>query len=134
MYVHHARTYVRMYMCALRGFQQETRAGMMEGAKNSKASQRKGKPVAEESSGEDGALQIDVSGKKSGGKKPVDRAKKGEIKKAPGWGMGDLVWAKVSGFVHWPAKVSYFPWHCVEMVFCHCFLLLTLQDCPFPHF
>ena len=70
-----------------------------------KGSQRKGKSVAEESSGDDSVLPIDISGKKSGGKK-VDGTKKGEIKKAPGWSMGDVVWAKVYGFVYWPAEVS----------------------------
>ena len=103
----------------------------MEGAKNSKASQRKGKPIAEESSGDDSVLQIDVSGKKSGGKKPMDGAKKGEIKKAPGWGMGDLVWAKVSGFVHWPAKVSCFLGMCEYDVLALLFAASTLAKWPF---
>ena len=85
----------------------------MDGNKGGKASQKKSKTVPEESSGEDGVLQIDVDAskitKKGSGKKQTDGAKpkkKGSATVTPAqWGIGDIVWAKVSGFVHWPAKV-----------------------------
>ena len=82
-----------------------TRAGEMEGAK-AKLSSKKQRAAVEESSGEDGALQIDV-GKKGGGKKPGEGGKDGKAEE--GWSVGDLVWAKVSGYVHWPAKVRLCP-------------------------
>lgn len=88
----------------------------MEGssAKGAKVSQKKAKGVPDESSGDDGGLQIDVDAKKSGGKKQSDGAKpKKKAEAAPAWGIGDLVWAKVSGFVHWPAKVSVQRWYCL---------------------
>ena len=70
-----------------------------------------------ESSGEEGGLQIDVGrteGSNGGGGKK--EPSKGKVRK-PGrkktaakvepvdWKAGDIVWAKVSGFNYWPAKV-----------------------------
>lgn len=59
-----------------------------------------------DSSGEEGGLQIDVE--KGGGGKPktssaVGKVTKNETRK---WNPGDIVWAKVSGFNYWPAKVG----------------------------
>ncbi len=56
-----------------------------------------------DSSGDEGALQIDIersneSVRGGGGKTVSGKAKKG-------WEPGDVVWAKVTGFNYWPAKV-----------------------------
>ena len=57
-----------------------------------------------DSSGEEGGLQIDVS-KGDGSKNKVTKTGK-VAKTAPDvWKAGDVVWAKVSGFNYWPAKV-----------------------------
>ena len=57
-----------------------------------------------DSSGEEGGLQIDV-GKGDVSKNKVTKAGK-VVKPAPeAWKPGDIVWAKVSGFNFWPAKV-----------------------------
>ena len=57
-----------------------------------------------DSSGDEGALQIDIGGssesiKGGGGKVVAGRTKKG-------WKPGDVVWAKVTGFNYWPAQVN----------------------------
>lgn len=58
-----------------------------------------------DSSGEEGGLQIDV-GKGEGSKNKVTKTGK-VVKTAPDvWKPGDIVWAKVSGFNYWPAKVD----------------------------
>ena len=52
-----------------------------------------------DSSSEECALQIDVG-------QPV-KAKRGREKSQDSkWKPGDIVWAKVSGFNYWPAKVA----------------------------
>ena len=52
------------------------------------------------SSGDEGVLQIDVS-------EPAVKPKaKGGRKEKTTWKTGDVVWAKVSGFNYWPAKVG----------------------------
>ncbi len=56
-----------------------------------------------DSSGDEGALQIDIersseSVRRESGQSVAGRAKKG-------WEPGDVVWAKVTGFNYWPAKV-----------------------------
>lgn len=82
----------------------------MDGSKTAKSGQKKTKPTPEESSGDDGALQIDESAGKTIGKKQTNGGKpkkKTTNVAVPEWSVGDLVWAKVSGFVHWPAKVSH---------------------------
>lgn len=57
-----------------------------------------------DSSGDEGALQIDIGGgsenvRGRGNKSTTGRARKG-------WNTGDVVWAKVTGFNYWPAKVQ----------------------------
>ncbi len=53
-----------------------------------------------ESSGEEGALQIDVG-------EPEEAPKGGKTKRERVvWRPGDVVWAKVLGFHFWPAKVK----------------------------
>lgn len=61
-----------------------------------------------DSSGEEGGLQIDVGRAESGAKKEAGKpGKKKATKEEPAvWKSGDIVWAKVSGFNYWPAKVS----------------------------
>lgn len=55
----------------------------------------------DESSGaEERALQIDV------GKTEVKKGRVPSEKEESAWKAGDTVWAKVSGFSYWPAKVS----------------------------
>ena len=65
-----------------------------------------------DSSGEEGGLQIDVgrSEGSSGGAGKKEPGKPGRKKTAAkvepvDWKAGDIVWAKVSGFNYWPAKV-----------------------------
>ena len=62
-----------------------------------------------DSSGEECGLQIDV-GKADGGQTKA-RGRGTKVTKAVEvtWNPGDIVWAKVSGFNYWPAKV-YGPW------------------------
>lgn len=57
-----------------------------------------------DSSGDEGGLQIDVG--KGDGATNKD-AKTGKVVKtvSASWKPGDIVWAKVSGFNYWPAKV-----------------------------
>jgi hypothetical protein len=59
-----------------------------------------------ESSGEECGLQIDVG--KEDGRQSKPRGKGAKITKAVevSWKPGDIVWAKVSGFNYWPAKVA----------------------------
>ena len=58
-----------------------------------------------DSSGDEGALQIDMSG---GADSIRGRgAKSGAGKSRKGWEPGDVVWAKVTGFNYWPAKVLF---------------------------
>lgn len=69
-----------------------------------------------DSSGEDCALQIDVGRVGDEPQKKKSRGKpggEGGGGQGVGWKSGDLVWAKVSGFSHWPGKV-----HCLGYVTC----------------
>ena len=71
-----------------------------------------------DSSGDDCALQIDVG-------RAVDEPQKKKPRGNPkgeggggqgvGWKSGDMVWAKVSGFSHWPGKV-----HCLRYMVVIC--------------
>ena len=58
-----------------------------------------------DSSGEECGLQIDVG--KADGRQSKPRGKGAKVTKAVevSWKPGDIVWAKVSGFNYWPAKV-----------------------------
>ena len=58
-----------------------------------------------DSSGEECGLQIDVG--KTDGRQIKARGKGTKVTKAVdvSWKAGDIVWAKVSGFNYWPAKV-----------------------------
>ena len=58
-----------------------------------------------DSSGEECGLQIDVG--KVDGRQSKPRGKGAKVTKAAevSWKPGDIVWAKVSGFNYWPAKV-----------------------------
>ena len=67
------------------------------------------------SSGEDCDLQIDVGKVEENPKKKEKKQQRGSVSREEGgggggqgdvWKPGDLVWAKVSGFNHWPGKVS----------------------------
>lgn len=65
------------------------------------------------SSGEDCDLQIDVGKVEENPKKKEKKQQRGSASKeggrggqGEGWKPGDLVWAKVSGFNHWPGKVG----------------------------
>lgn len=64
------------------------------------------------SSGEDCDLQIDVGKVEENPKKKEKKQQRGSGSKeggggqGEGWKPGDLVWAKVSGFNHWPGKVG----------------------------
>ncbi len=56
-----------------------------------------------DSSGDEGALQIDIGGSSEGIKGGSGKIVAGKAKK--GWKSGDVVWAKVTGFNYWPAQV-----------------------------
>ena len=58
-----------------------------------------------DSSGEEGGLQIDMGGEE-GVKSEASSARKTVKAEADKWKPGDIVWAKVSGFNYWPAKVQ----------------------------
>lgn len=65
------------------------------------------------SSGEDCDLQIDVGKVEENPKKKEKKQQRGSGSGEGGgevqgdaWKPGDLVWAKVSGFNHWPGKVG----------------------------
>jgi len=60
-----------------------------------------------DSSEDEGALQIDIGGSKA----PVRgaaNARSVEKKSRKEWEPGDVVWAKVTGFNFWPARVGNF--------------------------
>ena len=59
-----------------------------------------------DSSGDEGGLQIDVG--MTDGRQTKVRGKGAKVTKAVdvSWKPGDIVWAKVSGFNYWPAKVQ----------------------------
>ena len=59
------------------------------------------------SSGDEGGLQIDVG--KTDGRQTKARGKGAKVTKAVdvSWKPWDIVWAKISGFNYWPAKVQY---------------------------
>ena len=59
-----------------------------------------------DSSGDECALQIDIDGGDSARGGTGGRRKREGGRKSKGeWDPGDVVWAKVSGFNYWPAKV-----------------------------
>lgn len=59
-----------------------------------------------DSSGEECGLQIDVGKGDAGKSEGSGGGKVAKAVTAVTWKPGDIVWAKVSGFNYWPAKVS----------------------------